>query len=150
MTRLKTVLLTLALGLGSFLAIGAAHAEGVMHKVAIHVNENDPKRMNMALNNAANVEKYYKSIGDEVTIEIVAYGPGLHMLRSDTSPVKDRISKMSLELDNLSFAACGNTHRKMTEKSGKEITLVPEANMVPAGVVQLMTLQEQGYTYIRP
>ena len=150
MTRLKTVLLALAFGLGSFGAIGSAHAEGVMHKVAIHVNENDPKKMNMALNNAANVENYYKSIGDAVTIEIVAYGPGLHMLRADTSPVKDRISKMSLELDNLSFAACGNTHRKMTEKSGKEITLLPEANMVPAGVVQLMTLQEQGYTYIRP
>ena len=61
MTKLKTILLALALGLGSFMAIGSAHAEGVMHKVAIHVDENDPKRMNMALNNAANIEKYYKS-----------------------------------------------------------------------------------------
>ena len=150
MTKLKTVLLALAFGLGSLIATGSAYAEGVMHKVAIHVDENDPARMNMALNNAANIEKYYKSVGDEVTIQIVAYGPGLHMLRADTSPVKDRISQMSLALDNLTFAACGNTHRVMQEKSGKEISLLPEAEKVTSGVVQLMTLQEQGYTYIRP
>ena len=35
------------------LSAGMASAEGVMHRVAIHVDENDPKVMNMALNNAA-------------------------------------------------------------------------------------------------
>ena len=125
-------------------------ADPVAHKVAIHVDENDPARMNMALNNVANVNKYYESIGETVEIELVAYGPGLHMLRADTSPVKDRISVLSLEIDNLKFSACGNTHAAMTKKAGKEIVLIDEATMVPSGVVQLIALQEQGYAYVRP
>ena len=121
-----------------------------MHKVAIHVDDSDPKRQNMALNNAFNVNAFYESKGEKVIIEVVAYGPGLMMLREDKSKVKDRIAKMSLELPNLSFAACGNTRKKMEKKEGKELVLVSEAKQVPSGVVRLMELQEQGYSYIRP
>ncbi|WP_170608734.1 DsrE family protein [Ruegeria arenilitoris] len=127
-----------------------AFAEGNTHYVAIHVNENDPGVMNMALNNAANVNKYYGEQGDNVVIELVAYGPGLNMLIPDKSPVADRISTMSLEIENLSFAACGNTHRKMSKKAGKDVVLMDEASVVPSGVVRLIELQEQGYAYVRP
>ncbi len=125
-------------------------AEEVVHKVAIHVDEADPKKMNMALNNVKNVRKYYDSVGEKVIIELVAYGPGLHMLRADTSPVASRIATMSLEIDNLVFSACGNTHKAMTKKAGKKVELISEATMVPSGVVQLIALQEQGYKYVRP
>ena len=107
-------------------------------------------RMNLVLNNAKNVDKYYQSKGEKVEIEIVAYGPGLNMLREDTSPVKARIAAMALEMGNISFAACGNTKAKMAKKAGKEIKLIAEAKIVPSGVVRLMELQEQGWSYIRP
>ena len=71
------------------------------HKVAIQVNQNDKAVMDLALNNAKNIIDYYKAKGEIVAIEIVTYGPGLHMLRADTSPVKDRIAPMSLENPNL-------------------------------------------------
>lgn len=120
------------------------------HRVAIHLDQNNKQLMNMALNNAQNVANYYKKKGEKVTIELVAYGPGLHMLRSDTSPVKDRIAAMSLALPTLKFSACGNTHRKMTAKAGKKVTLISEAQKVPSGVVRLIELQENGYAYVRP
>lgn len=119
-------------------------------RIAIHVDDNDPQRMNMALNNAANVQKYYDSIDEEVEIRIVAYGPGLHMLRADTSPVADRIATMSLELANLTFAACGNTHAAMSKKIKQTVELLDEAEMVPSGVVELVELQKDGWAYIRP
>ena len=125
-------------------------ADETTHKVAIHVDENDPKRMNMALNNVANIRKFYDSKGEKIEIEVVAYGPGLHMFRADTSPVKDRIAVMSLEIDNLTFSACGNTHAAMSKAAGEKIELIEEAQMVPSGVVQLIELQEQGYAYVRP
>lgn len=128
----------------------AAMAEGVTHYVAIHVDESDPKVMNMALNNAKNVSAYYESQGDKVVIEMVAYGPGLQMLVAGKSPVADRIAQMSLELENISFSACGNTMRKMAAKTGQEVVLLDEARQVPSGVVRLVELQEQGYAYIRP
>lgn len=127
-----------------------AWAEGVTHHVAFHVDQNDPKVMNMALNNAQNVAKFYQSQGDDVVIEMVAYGPGLTMLIPGKSPVADRISAMSLEMEGLTFAACGNTLRKMSEKAGKDIPLMSEAKVVPSGVVHLVELQEQGYAYVRP
>ena len=131
-------------------AASAAFAEGKMHHVAIHVDESDPKVMNMALNNVTNVTKYYESKGDEVTVELVAYGPGLNMFVAGKSPVEDRISAMSLEMENLSFAAFGNTLKKMSEKAGKDIVLLEEAGVVPSGVVRLIELQENGFAYIRP
>jgi intracellular sulfur oxidation DsrE/DsrF family protein len=59
------------------------------------VNTNDPAMMELALNNATNVEQYYRDLGEKVEIEIVTFGAGLHMLRSDTSPVKDRIKAIA-------------------------------------------------------
>lgn len=141
-----------ALILSGMLAVAAtgAFAEGQTHKVAIHVDENDPQVMNMALNNAANVSQYYRDQGDTVIIELVAYGPGLNMLVADKSPVADRIAQMSLGIDNLSFSACGNTLDAMEKNAGHDIALMDEATVVPSGVVQLITLQEDGYAYVRP
>lgn len=134
----------------ALVASQAAFAQGVTHYVAIHVNQADPAKQNMALNNAMNVTNYYESQGDTVIIELVAYGPGLTMFIPGKSQVADRIATMSLQFENLSFAACGNTHRKMSEKAGKVIEIMSEATMVTSGVVRLIQLQEQGYAYIRP
>ncbi len=128
----------------------AKAAATAQHKVAIQVTQNDKALMNLALNNAKNVIDYYKEKGETVAIEIVTYGPGLHMLRSDTSPVKDRIAPMALENANLKFIACGNTQANQSKAEGKPVTLLSEATVTPSGVVRLMELQKQGYAYIRP
>ncbi|MGB7317782.1 MAG: DsrE family protein [Planktotalea sp.] len=144
---MKTMVMTAA---ALALSAGMALAEGMVHKVAVHVNENDPKVMNIALNNVQNLTKYYESQGDTVKVEVVTYGPGLNMLIAGTSPVAERIAMMSLEMDNLSFAACGNTHRNMSAKKGEEIALLDEARIVPSGVVRLIELQEDGFAYVKP
>ena len=127
-----------------------AQAQETVHKLAIQVDENDPHVMNLALNNAQNVKNHYEAKGEDVAIEIVAYGPGLNMFVAATSPVKDRISAMSLESPQITFSACENTHRGMVKKAGKDVPLLSEATMVPSGVVRLMELQEDGYAYVRP
>jgi len=146
---MKNLITAAALAAGMAVA-GSAWAEGKTHHIAFHVDQNDPQVMNMTLNNVANVAKYYKDHGDDVVVEVVAYGPGLLMYVDGKSPVADRISAMSLEMENLSFSACGNTHRKMSEKAGKDVALLSEARIVPSGVVRLVELQEEGYAYVRP
>ncbi|MEC3863267.1 hypothetical protein VK792_18400 [Mesobacterium sp. TK19101] len=128
----------------------SAYAEGQTHHVAVHVNQNDPQTMNMALNNVQNLTNYYKSQGDDVVVEVVTYGPGLHMLMEGKSPVADRVAAMSLEIENLTFAACGNTIKGIEKKTGAPVTLLSEAMVTPSGVVRLIELQEQGYAYVRP
>ena len=140
------------IALAGLLALTAtlAAAEGKDHKVAIHVDQNDPAVMNMALNNVANVISYFEEQGDTVTVEVVTYGPGLTMLIEGQSPVADRIAAMALEHDSLTFDACANTLAGMEKKAGHDIPLMAEATVVPSGVVQLITLQEDGYAYVRP
>jgi uncharacterized protein len=145
---MKIFTLLAAASITACLAVPVLAAD-TAHKLAIHVDENDPAVMNMALNNAANVRSYYEDKGESATIEIVTYGPGLNMLKAD-SPVKDRISAMSLEDENLAFAACGNTLAAMEKKAGGKVELMSEAVVVTSGVVRLMELQENGYSYVKP
>jgi intracellular sulfur oxidation DsrE/DsrF family protein len=128
------------------------HRRGVKeHRVAIQVNQNDPDVMNLALNNAKNVIEHYRGRGEKVDVEIVAYGPGLHMLRADTSQVKDRIKDMAGQYSSIiKFSACNNTKQGMEKREGHAISIIPEATTVDSGVVQLMERQEQGWSYIRP
>ena len=101
---------------GLFAAAGGAHAQAAKpHRIVIQVDQNDADVMNLALNNVKNVLDYYRDKSEDVEIEIVAYGPGLHMLREDTSPVKDRIKQLS-EVSfpsKIVFSACNNTKQAM-------------------------------------
>ena len=125
-------------------------ADKKVHRLILQVNTNDPAMMNLALNNATNVTQYYKDLGAKVTVEIVTFGPGLHMLRDDTSPVKARIKAISESTPSISFAACGNTRENMSKVESKEIPLIAEAKVVKSGVVRVMELQEQGWSYVKP
>ena len=109
------------------------------HKLALQISDNDREKMNAVLNVAANV-----------SIQIVAFNAGLHMLRDDTSPVKPRLKSFKEGMPNVSFMACENTLEAMMRKEGKEPALVDNAERVKAGVVTLIELGEKGWTIVRP
>jgi intracellular sulfur oxidation DsrE/DsrF family protein len=122
-----------------------------IHRVVIQVDQNDPAVMNLALNNATNIFEYYLKKDEPVEINIVTFGPGLHMLR-DTSPVRDRIKQLK-DLafpGKIEFSACNNTKQAMEKREGQPIAILPDARLVPSGVVTLTELQEKGWSYVRP
>ena len=133
-------------------ASSALAADTKPHRVAIQVNQNDPQVMNLALNNVTNVIEYYRAKKEDVDVEVVAYGPGLHMLRADTSPVQDRLKRLKEVAfpGKVQFSACNNTKQGMEKTEGKAISVVSDATIVPSGVVRIMELQEQGWSYVRP
>ncbi|MGX7744995.1 DsrE family protein [Rhodopseudomonas parapalustris] len=139
------VLLTVA-------AAPALAADAKPHRVAIQVDQNDPAVMNLALNNAANIIDYYKAKNEDVQVEVVTFGPGLHMLRADSSPVKDRIKQISDAAfpSSIKFAACDNTKKGMEKHEGHAVSLIPQASEVPSGAVRLIELQGDGWAYLRP
>ncbi len=140
--KLLTLCLLPVLG---FTLAGPALAADEPRKVVIQVSTDDPRTQNIAMNNAVNLQK---ALGqDNVIIEIVAYGPGLQMLTPD-SPASKRVPNLALQ--DITFSACGNTKAKMEKKSGKKVKLVEGVEMVQAGVLRIIELQEQGYSYIRP
>lgn len=112
------------------------------HKLVLQVSDADPAKWNLALNNARNV---WSDLGrDNVAIEIVAYGPGIGMLKMD-SVVGARVAEAMAS--GMSVVACGNTmkNQKLTRED-----MLPNIGYVEAGVVQLMKRQREGFAYIRP
>jgi hypothetical protein len=112
------------------------------NKLIFQVSDNDPAKWNLALNNASNVQQ---DIGKaNVDIEIVAYGPGLGMLRME-SPVGNRVADALRS--GVRVVACENT--MTNQKIGRD-AMLPNLGYVAAGVVELMQRQQDGYAYIRP
>ena len=112
------------------------------NKVVFQVSENDPKTWNLALNNAKNVQQALGS--DQTAVEIVVYGPGIGMLKMD-SPVAERIAEATGR--GVAVVACENT---MKAQKLSRADMLQTVGYVPAGVVELMTRQKEGFAYVRP
>lgn len=111
-------------------------------RVIIQVSDNDPAKWSLALNNARNVQQ---DLGkNNVEIEIVAYGPGLGMLKAE-SKVADRLAQ-ALD-NNVGLLACENT---MTNTKVKRDEMYGGIAYVKAGVTHIMKRQQEGWAYIRP
>ncbi len=127
----------------------AANLAAGGHRISIQIDQNDPGLMNLSLNNIANMANEYGGLGQMFQIELVAFGPGLHMLRADDSPVKARLESIKSSIPDVVFSACNNTKTAMEKAEGHPIAIVPQARLVPAGIVRLVELQEAGWSYIR-
>lgn len=115
---------------------------GVKEKVVFQVSEGNPKNWNLVLNNVQNVQD---ALGkDNVDVEVVVYGPGIGLLKFDSS-LNERIGDA---LDNgVKVVACENT---MKAQHLTKDDMLPKIGYVPGGVIELMHKQQQGYAYIRP
>lgn len=128
----------------------AQAAEAKPHRLVLQISDESVEKMNAVLNVASNVSRYYSDKGEDVEIEIVAFNAGLHMLRADTSPVKERVAGFKKSMPNVAFQACQNTMDAMAKREGKKIELLPDTGVVAAGVTRLIELSEQGWTIVRP
>lgn len=115
---------------------------GFEKSLVIQVSDNDPAKWNLALNNAANVQA---DLGAEnVTIEVVAYGPGINMLKID-SPIGGRLTEAMDK--GIVLLACRNT---MRAQNLTEADIYPGVGFVDSGVVHIMQRQYQYWAYVRP
>jgi intracellular sulfur oxidation DsrE/DsrF family protein len=126
----------------SALPVQAQQAAAQRAKVVIQVSDADQGKWNLALNNAKNIQTDLGA--SNVDVEIVAYGPGIGMLKMD-SAVGGRVDEAASA--GVKVIACENTMK------GQKLTRADMLNgidYVQAGVVELMSKQQQGWAYIRP
>ena len=136
MVRVWLIVFGLALG-GSAVA-----QQQTVNKVVFQVSDGDPGKWNLTLNNAHNLQQELGA--DKVVVEIVAYGPGVSMLKRDSAAGEHVVQALR---DGISVVACQNTMKAMQLT---EAEMLPGIGYVPAGVVELMHKQQHGYAYIRP
>lgn len=140
--NLIVVVLALIVSLGALQGCSSMGSSGSREKVVMQVSDNDPAKWNLALNNAKNVQQMIGA--DKVEVEIVVYGPGINMLKMD-SAVAGRID--DAKNANVKIVACENSVKSL--KLSKD-DMLANTSYVPAGVVELMKKQKEGYAYIRP
>lgn len=114
-------------------------------RMVIQVSQDDPGRWGLALHNAQNAMALLGQ--GHVQIVVVAYGPGLHLLLAG-SPTADDIA--TLDHEGVEFDACNNTLQFMGRELGHLPMLLPQAVIVPAGIVRIMQLEQHGFVYVKP
>ena len=121
---------------------GAADPATKPMRVVMQISENQPPVWNLALNNIRNVQKELGVKNFEV--ELVVYGPGLAMLRDD-STVANRVQEAMAT--GVRFVACRNT---MENQKVTEAQMIPGIGYAQAGVIEIISKQMEGYAYLRP
>jgi intracellular sulfur oxidation DsrE/DsrF family protein len=147
---MRKVLLILAALLVLVIGFPAPGFAQAPHKLVLQISDNDAEKMNSVLNVAVNVSQYFSEKAEDVEIQVVAFNAGVHMLRADTSPVKDRLKSFAQSMPNVKFVACENTLDSMTRSEGKRPPLADNVALVTAGVATLIELSESGWTIVRP
>ena len=147
MTRLSA--LALALVLVGVRGAGASHlGDGKKHRIVYQLNDPGVDKARFVLNNIHNHVKGVDGFKNIEALELVVFGPALkHFVTKDLDrEVKQALE--SLQMQGVVFGACGNTMKGMSVTLEQ---LAPGAKALPqGGVVRVMELQEQGFSYIRP
>jgi len=120
-----------------------------MHRLVLPINTDDPTTMRALISTSLNLPKYYQERNEAFTIEVVAYNAGVHMLRADTSPVKDLLRVLRSVNPNIRFVVCDATRLGMERQEGRPVTLIDNVDLVPSGPGRIIELQEAGWSYIR-
>jgi len=115
-------------------------AEQARHRVVFQVNEDDSRKWNTVLANVNNVQE---ELG-RVEVTVVAIGPGLGMLKADALTANRVQDAMAA---GVRFVACGNS---MTAQHLSRDDMIDGIAYAKAGYVEIMRLQQLGWSYVRP
>ena len=115
------------------------------HRIALQLSDNDPRKQGLVISVAYNLLKAYDP--DKVAIEVVTFGPGIDLLRSENA---NRKLVESLVAQGVRFDVCLNTVDTVERETGKRPDIIPAATPVQVGVGQILSLTENGYTLVRP
>jgi hypothetical protein len=115
------------------------------HKIVLQLSDNDPRKQGLVISVANNLLKFYDP--DKVAIEVVAFGPGIDLLRSE-NPSRKQVE--SLIAQGVRFDVCLNTVDTIERETGRRPDIMPGATPVQVGVGQILLLTENGYTLVRP
>jgi uncharacterized protein len=115
------------------------------HKIVLQLSDNDPRKQALVISVANNLLKFYDP--DKVAVEVVAFGPGIDLLRSE-SPGRKQVE--SLIAQGVRFDVCLNTVDTVERETGRRPDIMPGATPVQVGVGQILFLTENGYTLVRP
>ncbi|MFM7329584.1 MAG: DsrE family protein [Bacteroidota bacterium] len=110
------------------------------HRVVMQFSDSDSISMASVLGQVKNI----RTDLPDAEIEVVCHGPGLDLLITKNTKVPALIKDWKSK--GVVFAACGNTMRR---RGIKKEDLISEATPIPSAMVELITKQEEGWSYVK-
>lgn len=115
-------------------------------RVVLHISESDPQQFDAALNY---IEKFLdKNQTEGSRIEVIANSGGLDLMRTDTSPVKQRVVAMMRMHDNVHFIACANGLRNL-HKRGIDAPIIADIDTDKTAIDHIIGRLHAGWTYVK-
>lgn len=114
------------------------------HHLVLQLSEREAGSQALVLSVANNLLAHYGP--DKIAIEVVAFGPGIDLLRAE-SPNRSKVD--SLISQGVQFDICMNTVDTL-EREKKHVNINPKAVKVQVGVARILELTVKGYTLVRP
>lgn len=119
-------------------------------RVVLHVTTADPYRLKTVLDEAEGLLQQHTADNQKVAVEILANGRGLNLLRKDTSAFAERIRELQSRYDEtLAFRACQNAINRLKLEKNIDVTLLPEAKVVPTAIGEVILRQQEGWAYVQ-
>ena len=117
--------------------------------IVLHVNTNDTYIQKTILDETESLLESFKEAKKKVKVEIVAYGKGVYLFDTEKSKYKNRLKSLKSNFNNLSYAICGRTVKRLEQKQGRKINLIADMTVARSGIFQIIKRQKQGWNYIR-
>jgi len=118
-------------------------------KIMLHVSTNDEYRLNIMLEETEHLLKTSQQGGNKILVEILTNGSGLELVKKSGSPSALRLQALQKQYDNLYVTACAQAIKRVREKQGVDLELIPNTTVVRSSLSEVLERQREGWTYIR-
>lgn len=110
------------------------------HKIVFQLTTGDTTAHKQLIKQFNNI----LSVSPSTKIEVVCHGAGLDMLISDKTIVEEKIKLLSEK--GVVFNAC---EFSIKERKVDRTKIISVSGFVPAGIIEIVSKQEQGWSYIK-
>ena len=119
-----------------------------LSNVILHLTSADAGRINASLDRAEQVLAGYKTNDKDLKLEIIANDGGLKLMRSGEPSFQQRIRALTEQYPNVKFLACAKAIKNLQEK-GVDVDLLPEVEVAPSALKQIIQRMQQDWRYIK-
>lgn len=118
-------------------------------RLMLHVSTANPNRLNIVLGEAEALLQEYKKSSRKLKLEILTNQGGLALVTDNGKSYNKTLQRLQREYDNLAVMVCKQTLKKVQKLQGKKLELLPNTNVVPSAINQIVKRQQSGWSYIR-
>jgi intracellular sulfur oxidation DsrE/DsrF family protein len=121
---------------------------GDSRQLVLHVGDSNLVRFENTIEEARDMLEAARTRGQRIELEILANGPGLDMLRVETTPVAKKLALLQAEFPHLALVACGQGMARL-QVQGADTRLLPGVATTDSALNEIVRRMHKGWAYLR-